>query len=265
MVCPRCGMQVPDGSSVCKSCGAPIPQELGGERPDPIFDDDYDWLRAEELKEAAESRSKKPRTAPRREERQRLAKEKAEEKSSLTTKVLIGMIVAVALVLVLLSVMFFRLTREVGEEIQFSPPAASASPLPVRGTPEPTEAPTATPAPTAEPTPTPLPTPEPTTAPTPVPADADYLLPDSSSRTVTDADLAGLTHEQCCLARNEIYARHGRIFATAAISRYFTGKSWYNGSVSGENFSDSVLNSVEIENIRLISEYEDRVWGGSYY
>ncbi len=37
----------------------------------------------------------------------------------------------------------------------------------------------------------------------------DYVLPDSSTRYLTKADLEGLTKEECRIARNEIYARYG--------------------------------------------------------
>ena len=117
-------------------------------------------------------------------------------------------------------------------------------------------------------TPTPAPvvivTPSPRPAPTPVPA-PDYLLPDSASRYLSEEDLAGLTHEQLCLARNEIYARHGRIFKTPQIAAYFYGKSWYRGTVSAEEFSEKLLNAYESYNIQLIKNYENKYFGGSYY
>lgn len=275
MVCPRCGMQVSEDSAVCSACGAPVPKEIGGTRPDPIYDDDYDWLRADELKEAEESRREKPKLAPKKKEREQLAQQKEKQENSRLNKLLIGMIAAVALVLVILSVTFLKMTRELGDEVEFSRPEQTATERPVADTPQPiiqeqeisfaTPAPTPETTPTPTPEPTPAPTPEPTPSLTPVPSDSPYLLPESDSRYLTRDDLAGLTHEQCCLARNEIYARHGRIFSTAAISRYFTGKSWYSASVSAENFSDTVLNAYEVENISFISAYETEKWGGSYY
>lgn len=115
---------------------------------------------------------------------------------------------------------------------------------------------------TAAPTPSPIPTPTP--APTAAPT-GDYLIPDSDSRYITEDDLKNLSWEQCCLARNEIFARHGRIFVTKEIADYFNSKSWYKGTVSPENFSDTVLNAFEKANINTISQYEKTRWGGSYY
>ncbi len=161
------------------------------------------------------------------------------------------------------------------------PQPTPGSPLPPSVTPPPQDyAPyiTFTPTPTAVPTPEPLPivtpapepviiigSPEPVmpTA-SPVPADA-YLLPESNTRLMTDADLQNLTWEQCTFARNEIYARHGRIFVTKEIADYFNSKSWYHGTVQPENFSESVFNDFERANIEFIRQYEIAHWGRSYY
>lgn len=118
--------------------------------------------------------------------------------------------------------------------------------------------------PSASPLPTAAPTPAPTATPAPV-STGDYLIPDSDSRYITEADLKNLSWEQCCLARNEIFARHGRLFVTTEIANYFSSKSWYKGTVSAANFSESVLNEFEKANVNYIIQYEAAHWGGSYY
>lgn len=95
--------------------------------------------------------------------------------------------------------------------------------------------------------------------------DSEYLLPDSSRRYLAEEDLAHLTHEELCFARNEIYARHGWIFSTKAIAEYFQSKSWYEGTTLPQSFNSSVLNQYETYNISLISDYEAAHFGGSYY
>lgn len=110
-------------------------------------------------------------------------------------------------------------------------------------------------------------TPEPTATPEPTPTAApepDYLLPDSATRYLTQADLYGLSREELCFARNEIFARHGRIFNTPAIKAYFEGKDWYHGTIPPDRFSSDVLNVYERANIELIVKVEDSM-GGSYY
>ena len=105
----------------------------------------------------------------------------------------------------------------------------------------------------------------PTPTPTPKPADGGYILPDSATRRLTQADVAGLTWEQCCLARNEIYARHGRIFQTPRIAAYFEAQSWYHGTVPGASFDNNTLSPIEHANADFLANYETATWGHSYY
>lgn len=84
----------------------------------------------------------------------------------------------------------------------------------------------------------------------------DYILPQSSTRLLTEEDLEGLSAHELMLARNEIYARHGRKFIDEQIQAYFNGKSWYNGTIEAADFDSSVLNDVERANISFIGAHE---------
>lgn len=84
----------------------------------------------------------------------------------------------------------------------------------------------------------------------------EYILPTSNSAFLTVEDLAGLTAEECRIARNELYARHGRIFTDETLKSHFESCSWYRGTVTAEEFDDSVLNEYEIANRDLIVQYE---------
>lgn len=144
--------------------------------------------------------------------------------------------------------------------------AATEIVTPAPLTPEASSLPIVTQPPTLPPTPAPTPTPTPTPTPAPTSVlDADYILPESNTRLLTEADLSKLTHEQLCLARNEIFARHGRIFKTPQIAAYFNSKSWYKGTIAPENFNEKVLNQYEWANISFIRDYENAHYGGSYY
>lgn len=85
---------------------------------------------------------------------------------------------------------------------------------------------------------------------------SDYLLPNSDSSYISSSDLTRLSKEEVQLARNEIYARRGRKFDTDWIRDYFESKSWYNPEYDANNFSESVFNKYEKENIKTIVEYE---------
>lgn len=84
----------------------------------------------------------------------------------------------------------------------------------------------------------------------------DYILPQSSTQLLTEADLTGLSANELMLARNEIYARHGRKFVDAQIQAYFNTKSWYHGTIEAANFDSSVLSSIERANVSFISAHE---------
>ena len=92
-----------------------------------------------------------------------------------------------------------------------------------------------------------------------------YILPQSAERRLTEADLEGLSHQQLCLARNEIYARHGRIFQTPQIAAYFEAQSWYHGTVPGASFDNNTLSPIEHANADFLANYETATWGHSYY
>lgn len=85
----------------------------------------------------------------------------------------------------------------------------------------------------------------------------DYMiLPESGSRYLTQDDLAGLDKETLRLARNEIYARHGRKFQTEDLNEYFSRQPWYQGYLSAEEFDDAILNEYEKANLDLIKSIE---------
>lgn len=109
--------------------------------------------------------------------------------------------------------------------------------------------------------------PEPTE--TPVPEEqtqnssetGEYFFPESSSRYLTDEEISVYSSDQLELAKNEIYARHGRQFVTDYIADYFNSKSWYQGTIDPDTFDaeqDSIFNEYELANISKIAEWEEQ-------
>lgn len=87
--------------------------------------------------------------------------------------------------------------------------------------------------------------------------DDGYIIPDSSSRELTDSDLSGLSKSQLRIARNEIYARHHRKFDSAELQNYFDKQSWYSGTIAPSDFDEnSELSQIEKNNIKMIKKYE---------
>lgn len=87
----------------------------------------------------------------------------------------------------------------------------------------------------------------------------DFIFPDSDMEYLLEMNLDGLSAESCRIARNEIYARHGRIFDDVQLQSYFESKDWYTGIYHANEFDDSVLNEYEKNNLQLILEYESKM------
>lgn len=83
-----------------------------------------------------------------------------------------------------------------------------------------------------------------------------YILSDSSSRELSIADISGLSRDQLELARNEIYARHGRKFTNPTLQNYFNSQAWYTGTIEPEDFTDDMLSDIEKSNIQFIKDHE---------
>jgi hypothetical protein len=89
----------------------------------------------------------------------------------------------------------------------------------------------------------------------------EYIFPNSGVEYLTDTDLEGLSAEELALARNEIIARHGRMFTEEKYKSYFESKSWYEGTISPDKFDanyENELNDIEKTNIELIKTYEQK-------
>jgi len=55
--------------------------------------------------------------------------------------------------------------------------------------------------------------------------------------------------------RNEIYARHGRIFTSPDIIRIFDSVPWYKPK---PEFNESDLNDIEKKNVNFILDFEKK-------
>lgn len=86
-----------------------------------------------------------------------------------------------------------------------------------------------------------------------------FVIPASSKKLLTEADLAGLTKAQLDLARNEIFARHGRVFKRQELQKYFETKTWYKKNTS-YNYKNDYLNlsDIEVKNAKFILAYENK-------
>ena len=79
-----------------------------------------------------------------------------------------------------------------------------------------------------------------------------FIFPHSSQRKLTVDEVTGLGGDVAQDAINEIYARHGYVFKTKSIQKYYESQSWYHKNY---NFSESDLSEIESYNISLLRKY----------
>ena len=83
-----------------------------------------------------------------------------------------------------------------------------------------------------------------------------YIIPDSNSRYLSRSELEGYSTYDLYLARNEIYARNGRMFNNQDLRDYFGSQAWYNGSIAPESFDSNWMSDVERQNALLMRQIE---------
>ncbi|HKG61375.1 MAG TPA: YARHG domain-containing protein [Pyrinomonadaceae bacterium] len=76
-----------------------------------------------------------------------------------------------------------------------------------------------------------------------------------STTPITRALLDGLFVEDASQMRQEIYARHGKVFKEPWLQKYFSSFDWYKADA---NFTEASLTEVEKKNIATIAAYEKR-------
>jgi hypothetical protein len=89
-----------------------------------------------------------------------------------------------------------------------------------------------------------------------VPGSGFFILPYSSSRALTDAELNGLSAHELMLARNEIFARHGRRFFDQSIQNHFNAQPWYQPRLPLG--VEPTLTPLEQSNVAIIQTHEAR-------
>ena len=75
------------------------------------------------------------------------------------------------------------------------------------------------------------------------------------TQPITQALLEGLFIEDASQMRQEIYARHGKVFKEPWLQKYFSSFDWYKAD---PNFTEASLTEVEKKNIATIAAYEKR-------
>lgn len=83
-----------------------------------------------------------------------------------------------------------------------------------------------------------------------------FMFPESDKKVIPNEILRSLTKEELRIARNEIYARHGRRFKNRAMRDYFEKMEWYAELEKRDEIPEEELNTIEMENINRIKKIE---------
>jgi hypothetical protein len=75
-----------------------------------------------------------------------------------------------------------------------------------------------------------------------------------STEELKDETLGDMFAEDLRVLRNELYARHGRIFKDAELQKYFESQPWYKAN---PDFKDDQLNAIEASNLAKIRSAEE--------
>lgn len=87
----------------------------------------------------------------------------------------------------------------------------------------------------------------------------EYYYPDFSERIWSSEELWGFNQTDLSIARNQIFARHGRKFNDKFLNALFLQKSWYEpeyGGVEFEALQQELLSDIEKENLKTVMDFE---------
>jgi len=94
----------------------------------------------------------------------------------------------------------------------------------------------------------------------------DFIIPNSSSTRLSESDIRHLSNAELVIAWNEIFARHGFMFGSKALTEWFEKQPWYEPVYPFGTFNYSLLNRTESNNVTTLRALRDkRNNGGSPY
>lgn len=220
MFCTKCGNQLEEGERFCTRCGASAED---GTAPIPAVSSQVTFAQGACEPAGAQANSGRSHT------------------------VLI-IVIAVAVIAVVLAFAFFMLPVFQGNDVQSAPESATApASSSDAGTSTSSAASTSSSSSSSAST----------SSSSSVRANAEYILPESNSRVYSEREFWPLSDYELFIARNEIFARRGRMFDSDILKEYFSAQPWYTGTYPPDEFDSKVtLNEYEKQNANNILELE---------
>lgn len=252
MFCKRCGKELKEGAQFCQYCGTKVAVTAGKTEESSVPRQPVEPKGAETERSASHTVTKPGEPVG---------------KSGVVNKVVVGTVVAI--VIIVIGVVLYLLMSKKRDDIETTGGASvgyeesgensdsadqDSQEAVSSETPEPSDIPEALGSQDSAPTAVPESVQE-----SPEEPVSQYVLPNSNSQYLTRADLTGLTKDELRIARNELYARYGRMFTDEALQAYFDACEWYSGTIVPGDFDDSVLNEYEKANRDLIVQYESEI------
>ena len=245
MFCSKCGKQVRGGMNYCTNCGEPVKKDEGG-----VNLKKYDDKVSSAATLPHGNVSGKSNT-----EGNKAKKTKKNKGVKIVFITIAGIILALLLILII-SISIDDSTNQESVLDKKSKSSKREKEKERRAKEKESEEGDVTTQAQTEPVSTEAQTVQPATMPSTVAINNEFILPDSSVRVLDKSELSGFSAEQCRLARNEIYAKHGRMFDDAGLQNYFNSRSWYHGTIPAKQFNDNMLSDIEIQNRNLIIAFE---------
>ena len=248
MFCSKCGKQVRDGMNYCTNCGEPVKKDEGGVN-----------LKKNDDKVSSAATLPHGNVSGKSNKAKKAKKNKGVKIVFIT---IAGIILALLLILFalvqtgIISISIDDITNQESVLDKKSKSSKREKEKERRAKEKESEEGDVTTQAQTEPVSTEAQTVQPATMPRTVAINNEFILPDSSVRVLDKSELAGFSAEQCRLARNEIYAKHGRMFDDARLQNYFNSRSWYHGTIPAKQFNDNMLSDIEIQNRNLIIAFE---------
>ena len=248
MFCSKCGKQVRDGMNYCTNCGEPVKKDEGGVN-----------LKKDDDKVSSTATLPNGNVSGKSNKAKKTKKNKGVKIVFITIAGIILALLLILFALVQTGIISISIDDSTNQESVLDKKSKSSKrekEKERRAKEKESEEGDVTTQAQTEPVSTEAQTVQPATMPSTVAINNEFILPDSSVRVLDKSELAGLGAEQCRLARNEIYAKHGRMFDDAGLQNYFNSRSWYPGTIPAKQFNDNMLSDIEIQNRNLIIAYE---------
>ncbi|ETO97071.1 YARHG domain protein [Lachnoanaerobaculum sp. MSX33] len=248
MFCSKCGKQVRDGMNYCTNCGEPVKKDEGGVN-----------LKKDDDKVSSEAALPHGNVSGKSNKAKKTKKNKGVKIVFITIAGIILALLLILFALIQTGIISISIDDSTNQESVLDKKSKSSKrekEKERRAKEKESEEGDVTTQAQTEPVSTEAQTVQPATMPSTVAINNEFILPDSSVRVLDKSELAGLGAEQCRLARNEIYAKHGRMFDDAGLQNYFNSRSWYHGTIPAKQFNDNMLSDIEIQNRNLIIAFE---------